>query len=80
MKETTVPTEEIIIAIPDIHCNKCASNIKTALNYMSGVISAQVDFDNKQAKVIHNPLVVNRNKVVDSIVHLGFQAYLAVVM
>ncbi|MHA1304938.1 MAG: cation transporter [Candidatus Heimdallarchaeaceae archaeon] len=72
--------EEIVICIPDIHCSKCASNIATVLKYLEGIESSKILFESKMAKVVLDTAIINRRKIVDSLVHLGFKAYLSAVM
>ena len=68
---------EITVEIPDIHCKHCAERIALTLKYLAGVETSNVNFSSKNAIIKHDPRIITRQKIVLSLQHLGFQAFLA---
>ena len=60
--------------IPDIHCKKCASIIKQALESVSGVESTEFSVQQKHAKVVIDTLKTDSSKIKAMILALGFTA------
>ncbi|MCG3221085.1 MAG: heavy-metal-associated domain-containing protein [Candidatus Heimdallarchaeota archaeon] len=68
--------QTISLEISDIHCNKCAKIIALALKQTAGVESSTVDYDEKQATVNIENLIISSYKIKTMIVALGFTAML----
>lgn len=66
--------ERVVIAIEGMHCTACASGIKAMLKRTPGVVSAEVSFENKEARVEFNPADTSREKIVEVITNLGYKA------
>lgn len=73
---TTAETkaERVLIAIEGMHCGGCASGIKAMLKRTSGVISAEVSFEEKQATVEFDPSATSREKILEAITNMGYKA------
>ena len=54
--------ERVVIAIEGMHCTACASGIKSMLKRTSGVVSAEVSFEKKEADVEFRPSETTRGK------------------
>jgi Cu+-exporting ATPase len=58
-----------------MHCDGCAAGIKAMLKRTSGVISADVNYKQKEAIVHYDPEKVTREKIVEAITKLGYKAH-----
>lgn len=66
--------ERVVVAIEGMHCTSCASGIKSMLKRTPGVVSAEVNFEKKEAVVEFKPADTSRDKIVEAINNLGFRA------
>lgn len=66
--------ERVVIAIEGMHCTACASGIKAMLKRTPGVVSVEVSFENKEARVEFKPADTTREKIVEVITNLGYKA------
>jgi copper chaperone len=71
---TNAPTERVVIAIEGMHCGGCASGVKAMLKRTPGVVSADVSFEQKEAKVEFNSSATSREKIVEAINNMGYKA------
>ncbi len=69
-----VKSERIRIAIDGMYCINCAKGITAILKRTPGVISADVSFERKEAVVEFNPAETSRQKIVEAINDMGYQA------
>ena len=72
----TPKTERVVIAIEGMHCGGCASGVKAMLKRTSGVVSADVSFEQKEAKVDFDSSATSREKIVEAINNMGYKASL----
>lgn len=70
----TTNTERVVVAIEGMHCTSCASGIRSMLKRTPGVVSAEVNFEKKEAVVEFKPADTSRDKIVEAITNLGFRA------
>ena len=70
----TPKTERVIIAIEGMHCGSCASGVKAMLKRTRGVVSAEVSFEQKEAKVEFDSSATSREKIVEAINNMGYKA------
>jgi copper chaperone CopZ len=69
-----VKPERVMIAIEGMSCTSCANGIKAMLKRTPGVISAEVSFERREAKVEYDSERTTREKIVEAISKLGYQA------
>jgi copper chaperone CopZ len=62
------------VKIPSMDCGACAVGIETMLRKQSGVQSAQVSFNSKEAVVQYDPRKISRQKLIETIDETGFKA------
>ena len=67
-------TERVVIAIEGMHCGGCASGVKAMLKRTRGVVSADVSFEQKEAKVEFDSSATSREKIVEAINNMGYKA------
>ena len=72
--DTKSETDRVEITIEGMYCSGCASGIKSMLKRTPGVVSAEVSFETKTAKVEYNPADISREKIVEVITNLGYKA------
>ncbi|MGI9067947.1 MAG: heavy-metal-associated domain-containing protein [Pyrinomonadaceae bacterium] len=70
----TPKTERVVIAIEGMHCGGCASGVKAMLKRTPGVVSADVSFEQKEAKIEFDSSATSREKIVDAINNMGYKA------
>ncbi len=73
---TMATTERVQIAINGMHCGNCARGIKAMLKRTPGVVSAEVNFEQKEANVEFDPSATTREKIVEAINNMGYKASL----
>jgi len=65
--QTTIVDNENLrvceIGLPDLYCDACASNSEFILENLNGVVSANVNFDNKNAIVIYDPSIISKDEL-----------------
>lgn len=71
---TATSTERVVIAIEGMHCGGCASGVKAMLRRTRGVVSADVSFEQKEAKVEFDSSATSREKLVEAINNMGYKA------
>ena len=65
---------EALFAIEGMTCAGCAASVQTTLEQRQGVASAEVNFDNKTARVKYDASGVSIDQLVTAIQGLGFTA------
>lgn len=73
---TMATTERVQVAINGMHCGNCARGIKAMLKRTPGVVSAEVNFEQKEANVEFDPSATTREKIVEAINNMGYKASL----
>lgn len=71
---TVAPSARVFIAVEGMHCDSCAAGIRVTLRRTSGVISAEVSYQRKEAVVDYDPEKITPNKIVETINNLGYKA------
>jgi len=71
---TVVKNERVLIAIDGMHCTSCADGIKAMLKRTRGVISAEVNFERREADVEYDPSSTSPEKIVEAITNMGYKA------
>ena len=61
-----------IFKIEGMNCDACANTIKSLVEKEPGVRMASVSFNDRQARVLYDPKVVEEKRLVDVIQRLGF--------
>jgi P-type Cu+ transporter len=64
--------EEVELDVTGMDCVNCAGSIKTYLEKLNGIHSADVNFTSEVAIVAYNPNVININDIVGDIRKLGY--------
>ncbi len=62
------------VLIPSMDCPPCAKGIEASLNRAPGVKQAVVNYDSKQAVLVYDPSVTDRDKLLARIDASGFPA------
>lgn len=68
--------EKIILNISGMHCASCAGNIENALNKVSGVVNAQVNFALEKAYIEFEPEKLKVQDLISAIENVGYKAFL----
>src|SRR3954470_15491249 len=63
-----------IVRIEGMHCYKCEQTIQRALLRLPGVHEVEVDFNSKQASVLHQKGSVGMNQIMDAVTQAGYKA------
>lgn len=61
------------LTIEGMHCDGCASTIKTLLERQPGVQMATVSFAERQARILYDPTATDENRLVAAIEKPGFR-------
>ncbi|HAP93401.1 MAG TPA: copper resistance protein CopZ [Desulfotomaculum sp.] len=64
--------EATILKVEGMSCNHCKMSVEKALQAVAGVKEAAVNLPGKSVKVIHDPGVVSRDKLVATITGAGY--------
>ena len=75
---STIKSERVLIAVEGMSCTSCASGIKAMLKRTPGVISAEVNFEKREADVEYDSEKTTREKIVEAITKLGYKANIKV--
>jgi copper chaperone CopZ len=59
--------------IEAMHCDGCASTIKTLLDRQPGVQMATVSFAERQARILYDPNAIDEDRLVAAIEKPGFR-------
>ncbi len=59
--------------IDGMHCDGCASTIKTLLDRQPGVQMATVSFADRQARILYDPTAIDEESLVTAIEKPGFR-------
>ncbi|MEZ5413652.1 MAG: mercuric transporter MerT family protein [Opitutaceae bacterium] len=65
---------QFAVLIPSMDCPPCAAGIEASLARAPGVKQAVVNYDTKQAVLVYDPTVTNRDELLSLIDHSGFPA------
>jgi periplasmic mercuric ion binding protein len=76
-KENKKKTETVKISA-SMHCQTCANNIETNLNFESGVKKITADFTINLVVIEYNPKRTTPEKLLAHIIELGYKAELVV--
>ena len=57
-----------------MHCASCAQNIEKSLKRHTGVKNASVNFATETAMVMHDPMEVGANDLIETIKKAGYAA------
>ncbi|HXG30602.1 MAG TPA: heavy metal-associated domain-containing protein [Thermodesulfobacteriota bacterium] len=73
-KENTPNTKEAVFKVEGMTCGMCPLTIKAALKRLGGVVSADVSYRDKEAKVSYEEDKVTVDEIVRTIENAGFKA------
>lgn len=62
------------ISLPTVQCNMCRKTIEKALNKTKGIISSEVDIENKKAIVTYDDSKIDIAKIEKVITSAGYDA------
>ncbi|XP_057525444.1 probable copper-transporting ATPase HMA5 [Amaranthus tricolor] len=65
-----------LFGVMGMSCSSCSNSIEKAIKRLPGIREAIVDVLNNRAQVIFNPSLVNEEKILETIVDVGFEATL----
>lgn len=63
-----------LIRIEGMHCHKCETTIRQALEKFPGVHEVEVDFNSGQASVLHDRAAVTIPQLMDAVNEAGYRA------
>ena len=69
-----IRTERVLIGVEGMYCDSCAAGIRAMLKRTSGVVSAEVSYQRKEAVVDYDPEKVTPEKIAEAINNLGYKA------
>ncbi len=72
--EQAATVSQADIKVATIQCESCANNVKTALQELEGVKSAQVDLTAKIAQVSFDPAALGLSDLENTIAKAGYDA------
>ncbi len=72
--EQAATASQVDIKVPTIQCESCANNVKTALQELQGVKSAQVDLQAKIAQVSFDAATLGLSDLENAIAKAGYDA------
>lgn len=64
----------LLLEIKGMHCSGCASGIEAMLKRVDGVISAEVSYEEREARVDYEPAKTNPGKIIEAVETLGYKA------
>lgn len=64
--------KKIVLSVSGMHCSNCARTIQNALQDLTGVKAAVVDFAAKKATLEFDPAVCSEKQIVDAIKETGY--------
>lgn len=62
------------VRVEGMHCQSCVQSIQDLLGSLKGVSRAQVSLQDAAALVVHHPLVITQQELMDRIQDMGFSA------
>jgi copper chaperone CopZ len=63
-----------VVRIEGMHCHKCEQAVQRALVRLPGVHEVEVDFNSKQASVLHQRGSVGMKQIMDAVTQAGYKA------
>ncbi|MBL7066302.1 MAG: heavy-metal-associated domain-containing protein [Candidatus Marinimicrobia bacterium] len=63
-----------MVKLPTVQCGMCKSTIETGLGKMDGIVSVNVDIEDKMGHINYNPAQLNLKQIEKAISDLGYQA------
>lgn len=69
--ETQPNVHELLLRIEGMTCKVCTFTIKKALKKLSGVLSAEVSYKDKEAKVLYEDNKVTTTQIIETIENVG---------
>jgi copper chaperone CopZ len=64
----------LVLTIEGMHYDGCAETIKALLTLETGVKVASVSYQERRARVLYDPAVIEERKLVAAIAKCGFKA------
>jgi copper chaperone CopZ len=61
------------LTIEGMHCDGCASTVKTLIERLPGVQMATVSFAERQARILYDPAAIDEPRLVAAIKKPGFR-------
>ena len=65
--------KEATFTVEGMHCDGCASNIKTLLDRQPGVLMATVTFADRQARILYDSAAIDETRLVAAIEKADFR-------
>ncbi len=70
-------THTVTFQIEGMTCGGCSTSISEALNRLDGVVHAEVSFDERRARIQHDPARITEARLMEVIRELGFRVQVA---
>ncbi|MFO8080389.1 MAG: heavy metal translocating P-type ATPase [Armatimonadota bacterium] len=77
VREETVESPRLHLRIHGMRCAACVRAVEEGLAKLDGVSSASVNLAEETAEVIHDPSVVDAEKIIERVAELGYEASIA---
>lgn len=61
------------LKVEGMHCTGCAAVIHTRISTLSGVRTADVSFDTRQARVLYDPQIIDELQIAEAVRKLGYR-------
>lgn len=68
------PMKTTLLAIEGMHCDGCACTIEALLTRLPGVRKVEASFEERRARVLHDPVSVSETALAEAIAKGGFTA------
>jgi mercuric ion binding protein len=65
-------TQNVTLSVPGMTCPVCPITVKKALNQVSGVISTEVDFDKREARISFDDAKTNVTALMEATKNAGY--------
>ncbi len=65
--------KSVTLKVEGMHCTGCAETIRSRIATLAGVKTADVSFDNSQARVLYDPKTTDERQLADAVRKLGYR-------
>jgi heavy metal translocating P-type ATPase len=69
----STPGEQVVISVPDIHCDACAARLQEGLSHTKGLLHATVDVDTKTVRLRLDPDQLTVEAAQERLRDLGYE-------
>ncbi|QYS89212.1 Copper-exporting P-type ATPase A [Flavobacterium columnare] len=67
----------VSLYIPHVHCSSCIWILENLQKLIEGVVSSQVNFNQKKVRITYNPVKTNLKDIVEILSKIGYEPYIS---